>query len=128
MLDAGEDPIFIARRLVISASEDIGLADPRALSIAIAAQQAVHFIGLPEGAIPLAQATIYLATAPKSNTAYKALNEAKKDVSNTRNNPVPMHLEMQSHLLWANWGMEKITSIHMIIPDTLRLCRTYPNH
>ena len=76
MLDAGEDALFIARRIVILASEDIGLADPRALSIAIAAYQATHFIGLPEAKIPLSEATIYLATAPKSNSAYRAIDLA----------------------------------------------------
>ena len=73
MIDAGEDPLLIARRIVILASEDIGLADPRALSISIAAYQATHFIGMPEAKIPLSQATIYLATAPKSNSAYKKI-------------------------------------------------------
>ena len=92
MLSAGEDPMFIARRLVISASEDIGLADPRALTVAISAQQALHLIGLPEGRIPLAEATIYLAAAPKSNSAYKAINEAMSEVSNSGDMPVPLHL------------------------------------
>ncbi|MFN3973665.1 MAG: replication-associated recombination protein A [Dehalococcoidia bacterium] len=92
MLEAGEDPLFIARRLVILAAEDIGLADPHALCIAVACQQAVHFVGLPEGAIPLAEATIYLATAPKSNSAYKALLKARQDVQHTRQEPVPLHL------------------------------------
>ncbi len=92
MIESGEDPMFIARRLVILASEDIGLADPQALTIAVAAQQAVHFIGMPEGRIPLAEATVYLATAPKSNTAYAALNEAMADVRRLPNDPVPLHL------------------------------------
>ena len=92
MVEAGEDPMFIARRIVILAAEDIGLADPGALALAVAAQQAVHFVGLPEGAIPLAEATIYLASAPKSNSAYSALNRAREDVRNTRNEPVPLHL------------------------------------
>ncbi len=92
MIESGEDPLFIARRLVILASEDIGLADPQALTVAVAAQQAVHFIGMPEGRIPLAEATVYLATAPKSNTAYAALNEAMADVRRLANDPVPLHL------------------------------------
>ena len=92
MLEAGEDPLFIARRLVILASEDIGMADPHGLVVAVAAQQAVHFIGLPEGRIPLAEAAVYLATAPKSNKSYMALNEAMRDVQRTRNEPVPLHL------------------------------------
>ena len=92
MLEAGEDPLFIARRLVILAAEDIGMAAPQALTVAVAAQQAVHFIGLPEGRIPLAEATVYLATCPKSNASYMALNRATEDVERTRNEPVPLHL------------------------------------
>ena len=92
MIEAGEDPMFIARRLVVLAAEDIGLADPMALPLAVAAQQAVHFIGMPEGRIPLAEATVYLAVAPKSNSAYAALNRAMKDVRDSRNESVPLHL------------------------------------
>ncbi|MDE2901386.1 MAG: replication-associated recombination protein A [Chloroflexota bacterium] len=92
MLDAGEDPLFIARRIIILAAEDIGMADPAALPVAVAAQQAVHFIGLPEGAIPLAEATVYLATAPKSNSAYAALRKAREDVQKHGGLPVPLHL------------------------------------
>ncbi|MEK7849058.1 MAG: replication-associated recombination protein A [Chloroflexota bacterium] len=92
MLEAGEDPLFIARRLVILAAEDIGLAEPQALPVAVAAYQAVHFVGLPEGAIPLAEATVYLATAPKSNTAYMALQRAREEVRRSRHPPVPLHL------------------------------------
>jgi len=92
MLESGEDPLFIARRLVILASEDIGLAEPQALPVAVAAQQAVHFLGMPEGRIPLAEATVYLATAPKSNTAYMALERALDDVRKRPNDPVPLHL------------------------------------
>ena len=92
MIEAGEDPLFIARRLVILAAEDVGMADPQALTVAIAAQQAVHFVGMPEGRIPLAEATVYLATAPKSNSAYMAIGKALEDVQRTRNDPVPLHL------------------------------------
>lgn len=92
MLDAGEDPLFIARRIIILAAEDIGMADPGALPVAVAAQQAVHFIGLPEGAIPLAEATIYLATAPKSNSAYAALGRAREAVREHGGLPIPLHL------------------------------------
>lgn len=92
MLHAGEDPRFISRRLVISASEDIGLADSNALRVAMDAQQAFEFIGMPEGRIPLAHATVYLATAPKSNTAYAALGKAMDDVENGRTLAVPVHL------------------------------------
>jgi putative ATPase len=92
MIDGGEDPLFIARRLVILASEDVGLADSNGLQLAIAAQQAVHFVGMPEGFFPLAHATLYLATAPKSNEVGRAFNAAMEDVVETRNDPVPMHL------------------------------------
>jgi len=92
MLDAGEDPLFIARRIVILASEDIGLADSRGLLLAMAAQQAVHFIGMPEGFYPLAHATLYLATAPKSNSVGRAYKRALADVEGTRNDPVPLAL------------------------------------
>ena len=92
MIEAGEDPMFIARRLVILAAEDVGMADPQALSVAVAAQQAVHFVGMPEGRIPLAEATVYLATAPKSNSAYAAIDQALEDVRRTPNEPVPLHL------------------------------------
>ena len=92
MLESGEDPLFIARRVVIAAAEDVGMADPQALPVAVAAQQAVHFVGLPEGAIPLAQAVVYLATAPKSNASYMALNRALEEVRTGRPHPVPLHL------------------------------------
>ena len=92
MIEAGEDPLFIARRLVILSAEDVGMADPQALPVAVAAQQAVHLVGMPEGRIPLAEATVYLATAPKSNAAYVAISEALEDVRTTRNAPVPLHL------------------------------------
>jgi putative ATPase len=92
MIEAGEDPLFIARRLVILAAEDVGMADPQALSVAVAAQQAVHFVGMPEGRIPLAEVTVYLASAPKSNSVSKAIDEAIRDVKQTLNAPVPMHL------------------------------------
>ncbi len=107
MVEAGEDAMFIARRLVILASEDIGLADPTALSLAVAAQQAVHFIGMPEGRIPLAEATVYLAMAPKSNSAYAALNRAMEDVRKSRNEPVPLHLRNAATGLMAGMGYGK---------------------
>lgn len=92
MVEGGEEPSFIARRLVISASEDIGLANPNALLIANAAFDAVEKIGWPEGRIPLAEATVYLATSPKSNSSYSALEEAIAEVRNSGNLPVPLHL------------------------------------
>ena len=92
MLYAGEDPRFIVRRIIIAASEDIGLADSNALRVAVAAQQAVDFIGMPEAQITLAHAAVYLATAPKSNRAYSGLMKAKTDISEGRTLAVPMHL------------------------------------
>ncbi|MCA5923035.1 replication-associated recombination protein A [Curtobacterium oceanosedimentum] len=92
MIEAGEDSRFIARRIIISASEDIGMADPQALPIAVAAAQAVQLIGMPEGRIPLAEAVVYLATAPKSNAAYNGINQAMADVKAGRMGTVPMHL------------------------------------
>ena len=107
MIEAGEDPLFIARRLVILAAEDIGLAQPEALSIAVAAQQAVHFLGMPEGRIPLAEATVYLATAPKSNAAYMALEQALEDVRKQSNEPVPLHLRNAVTGLMRSMGYGK---------------------
>ncbi len=92
MLEAGEDPLFIIRRMVIFASEDIGNADPQALSLAVATKDAFHFTGLPEGWIPLAQCAAYLASAPKSNASYVAYKEALKDVKNRGSLPVPLHI------------------------------------
>ena len=92
MLEAGEDPLYVARRLVRFASEDIGNADPQALTIAVAARDAVHFIGMPEGNTALAQAAIYLATAPKSNAIYEAYSRAAADAHNDVAQPVPLHL------------------------------------
>ena len=107
MLDAGEDLMFISRRLVISAAEDVGLADPQALRVAIAAQQAVHFVGMPEARIILSEATVYLASAPKSNSAYIAINKALEDVRKTRNDPVPMHLRNAPTKLMEEMGHGK---------------------
>jgi len=92
MLAGGEDVLFIARRIVIAASEDVGMADSRALQVAVAAQQATHFLGMPEALYPLTHATIYLATAPKSNSAKSAYFTAAGDVERTLNDPVPLHL------------------------------------
>ena len=92
MLESGEDLMFIARRLVILAGEDVGLADPHALPIAVAAQQAAHFVGMPEALFPLTEATLYLATAPKSNSVKRAYGAALDAVQGTRNDPVPLHL------------------------------------
>jgi len=92
MLEAGEDPLFIVRRMVVFASEDVGNADPRALQVAIAVQQAVHFVGLPEARINLAQGVTYLATAPKSNASYVGIKEAQAEVRKSGALPVPKHI------------------------------------
>lgn len=104
MLDAGEDPMFIARRMVILASEDIGNADPQALVIAVAAMQAVHFVGLPEAQLTLSQAVIYLALAPKNNTEYKAILAAREDVKQYGALPVPLHLRNAPTRLMKDLG------------------------
>lgn len=118
MIAAGEDPKFIARRLVISASEDIGLANPNALLIANACFDTIHKIGWPEGRIPLAEATIYLATSPKSNSAYNAINDALQLVERTGNQPVPLHLRNAPTKLLKdlNYGAE------------YRYAHDFPNH
>ena len=90
MLAAGEDPLFIARRLVRAASEDIGLADPQALPLAMAAKEAVHFIGMPEGALALAEAAVYLSLAPKSNALYEGYEQALRIAGDTHSLPVPL--------------------------------------
>ena len=92
MLEAGEDPLYIVRRLIRFASEDVGMADPQALMVAVAAQQAVHFLGMPEGNLALAEAVTYLATAPKSNSLYIAYSQIQQDIKQNRNEPVPLHL------------------------------------
>ena len=107
MIEGGEDPSFIARRLVISASEDIGLANPNALLLANAAFEAVMKIGWPEGRIPLAEATVYLATSPKSNSAYKGINDALQLVRQTGNLPVPLHLRNAPTQLMEELGYGK---------------------
>ena len=107
MIAGGEDPMFIARRLVISASEDIGLANPNALLLAQACLQTVHQIGMPEGRIPLAECTIYLATSPKSNSAYMAINEALAMVNKEGPLPVPLHLRNAPTKLMKKLGYAK---------------------
>ena len=92
MLEAGEDPLFVARRMVIFAAEDVGNAEPQALQVAVAVKDAVHFVGLPEGRIPLAQAATFLATCPKSNASYRAMLAAAEDVRQAGPLPVPLHL------------------------------------
>ena len=104
MLEAGEDRLYIARRMIRMASEDVGMADPRALEQCIAAMQAVHFLGIPEGDLALAQAAIYLALAPKSDAAYRALGAVHQDVESTAAEPVPMNLRNAVTGLMKSWG------------------------
>jgi putative ATPase len=107
MLEAGEDPLYIARRMIRFASEDVGMADPQALQVAVAAQEAFHFVGLPEGNLALAQAAVYLATAPKSNALYTAYQRVQKDVRETENMPVPLHIRNAPTKLMEDLGYGK---------------------
>jgi putative ATPase len=107
MLEAGEDPLYVARRLVRFASEDVGMADPQALVLAMAAQQAVHFVGLPEGSLALAQAVVYLAAAPKSNALYTAYSTAARDALETRAEPVPLWIRNAPTPLMKQLGYGK---------------------
>jgi len=107
MIAGGEDPLYIARRLVRFASEDIGLADPQALSIALWAKEAYDFLGSPEGELALAEAVIYLASAPKSNSAYIAFSKAMKDAEETSYEPVPLHLRNPETPLMRELGYGK---------------------
>lgn len=118
MIEGGEDPKFIARRLVISASEDVGLANPNALLLANAAFDAVNKIGWPEGRIPLAEATVYLATSPKSNSAYLAVDEARACVRKTGNQPVPLHLRNAPTQLMKSLGYH----------DGYKYAHDFPDH
>ena len=118
MLEAGEDPLYIARRLVRFASEDVGVADPQALVIAVAAQQAVHFVGLPEGNLALAQAAVYLAAAPKSNSLYQAYSRVQQDIQHGRSEPVPLHLRNPVTDLMRKTGYGK----------GYKYAHGYPNH
>lgn len=135
MLEAGEDPLYIARRLVRAATEDIGMADPQALVVAMAAQQAVHFIGMPEGNLALAEAAVYLATAPKSNSLYTAYSRVQQEVKTGRNEPVPLHLRNAVTQLMKDIGYGKDYRYahnfpgHVVeqehLPDSLRGKRFY---
>ncbi len=107
MLEAGEDPLYIVRRLVRFASEDVGMADPQALVIAMAAQQAVHFIGMPEGNLALAEAAVYLATAPKSNSLYQAYSRVQEEVKRGTDESVPLHLRNPVTPLMEDLGYGK---------------------
>ncbi len=107
MLEAGEDPLYVARRIVRFASEDIGMADPQALVVAMAAQQAVHFIGLPEGNLALAEAAVYMATAPKSNSLYRAYSRVQEEIKRGPNESVPLHLRNPVTSLMKGMGYGK---------------------
>ena len=107
MLASGEDPLYLARRLVRMATEDIGLADPNALSMAMSAKDAYDFLGSPEGELALAEVTVYLATAPKSNAVYTAFGQAKNDVEGTRQEPVPLHIRNAVTSLMTDVGYSK---------------------
>jgi len=130
MLEAGEDPLYIARRLIRMASEDIGLADPNALNVAVNAMQAAHFVGMPEGDLALAEAAVYLSLAPKSNALYVGYGEVKGDAQKTLAEPVPFHLRNPVTGLMANLGYgkgyqyahhgpEKLTDMQCL-PDNLQ--------
>ncbi len=107
MIEGGEDPLYIVRRLIRFASEDVGMADPQALLICVAAQQAVHFVGLPEASLALAQAVVHLATAPKSNALYEAYARVQADVQQTHNDPVPLHIRNAPTGLMKDLGYGK---------------------
>ncbi|MFV0421603.1 replication-associated recombination protein A [Oleidesulfovibrio sp.] len=107
LLEGGEDPRFICRRLILSASEDVGLADPQALPLAVSCQQSVEFVGMPEGFIPLAETAVYLALAPKSNSSYAAYLNAAKEVKLNGPQSVPLHLRNPSSKLHKDWGYGK---------------------
>jgi putative ATPase len=117
MIEAGEDPLFIARRMIIFAAEDIGNADPQALQVAVAAKDAFHFVGLPEGRIPLAQAVTYLATAPKSNASYMAMLAAGNDVEEKGALAVPLHLRNAPTPLMEKLGYGKNYKYAHNFPD-----------
>jgi putative ATPase len=117
LLESGEDPRFICRRLILSASEDVGLADPQALSLAVACQQAVEFVGMPEGFIPLAETTVYLSLAPKSNATYAAYLAAQKEIRAHGPRPVPLHLRNASSALQKEWGYGRNYKYPHAYPD-----------
>jgi putative ATPase len=135
MLEAGEDPLYVARRVVRMALEDIGLADPNALSLCMAARDAVDFIGMPEGNLALAQAVVYLAVAPKSNALYTAYTEVQQDVERTATESVPLHLRNAPTGLMKTLGygqgyqyahdLENKVADMQCLPDNLKDRRYY---
>jgi putative ATPase len=135
MLESGEDPLYIARRVVRMAVEDIGLAEPNALALCMAARDAVDFLGMPEGNLALAQAVVYLAVAPKSNALYTAYGEVQSDVERTAAEPVPLHLRNAPTGLMKNLGygqgyqyahdLEDKVADMQCLPDNLKDRRYY---
>ena len=107
MIEAGEDPLYVARRMIRFASEDVGMADPQALQVTVSAMQAFHFVGLPEGTLALAQAAVYLATAPKSNALYTAYQAVERDVRELEDMPAPLHIRNAPTSLMKNLGYGK---------------------
>src|SRR5437773_1122212 len=128
MLEAGEDPLYVARRLIRMASEDIGLAEPAALSISMAAMQAVHFVGIPEGNLALAQAAVYLALAPKSDALYASYSGVQADVQNTIAEPVPLHLRNPVTGLMRQFGYGKDYQYAHSVPDRLTDMQCLPDN
>ncbi len=127
MLEAGEDRLYLARRLVRMAIEDIGLADPRALEQAMAAQQAVHFLGIPEGDQALAQIALYLAVAPKSDAAYRALNAARETVAKSTAEPVPMQLRNAPTRAHEGVGLRRGLSARAQFDDAMNTMECLPD-
>ncbi len=128
MLQSGEDPMYVARRMVRFAVEDIGLADPRALEQALAARDAFHFLGLPEGGLALAQAAVYLAMAPKSNALYTAYGEAQGDVQQTQADPVPMHLRNAPTALMKELGYSRGYQYAHDVPGKVAAMQCLPDN
>jgi putative ATPase len=128
MLEAGEDPLYIARRMIRMASEDIGLADPNALAVTVAAMQAAHFLGMPEGNLALAEAAVYLSLAPKSNALYVGYGEVAEDAQKTLAEPVPLHLRNAVTGLMANQGYGKGYQYAHNSTDRLTDMQCLPDH
>ncbi len=126
MLEAGEDPLYVARRLIRMASEDIGLADPSALGVTVGTMQAVHFVGMPEGNLALAEAAVYLALAPKSNALYEGYSQVKTDAQKTVAEPVPLHLRNPVTGLMAHFGYGKGYQYAHNAPDRLTEMQCLP--
>jgi putative ATPase len=128
ILEAGEDPLYVARRLIRMASEDIGLADPGALRLAVASMQAVHFLGMPEGDLALAETAVYLALAPKSNALYTGYGDGKRDAQKSLAEPVPLHLRNAVTGLMAHFGYGKGYQYAHDAPDHLTEMQCLPEN